>query len=93
MVPDKSKYVDQQTLKLQENPEVIIGCAMTSMWVKKPPSALTEPGVNCFMSFDNDVSDVISLGAITTGNVSRSLYRPRPSLSVLFLSNSYLTQV
>ena len=24
VVPDKSKYVDQQTLKLQENPEVII---------------------------------------------------------------------
>jgi hypothetical protein len=24
VVPDKSKYVDQQTLKMQENPEVII---------------------------------------------------------------------
>lgn len=24
VVPDKSKYVDQQTLKLQENPEVIV---------------------------------------------------------------------
>lgn len=24
IVPDKSKYVDQQTLKLQENPEVLI---------------------------------------------------------------------
>jgi len=24
VVPDKSKYVDQQTLKLQENPEVVI---------------------------------------------------------------------
>lgn len=28
VVPDRSKYVDQQTLKLQENPEV--GCAVVS---------------------------------------------------------------
>lgn len=41
VVPDKSKYVDQQTLKLQENPEVIVDCVVISRFMKLKKSLHT----------------------------------------------------